>query len=71
MRIRLSHGVGLGTAAVVLLLALLATTPAPAQPPRPGAAAPEIAGGPWINSGPLTLAALRGRVVAVEFWTYG
>ncbi len=36
-----------------------------------GAAAPEIAGGPWINSGPLTMAALRGRVVLVEFWTYG
>ena len=36
-----------------------------------GQAAPEIAGGPWINSPPLTLAALRGRVVLVEFWTYG
>ena len=34
-------------------------------------AAPDIAGGPWINSTPLTLAALRGRVVLVEFWTYG
>jgi hypothetical protein len=38
---------------------------------RVGQAAPEIAGGPWINSEPLTLAALRGRVVYVEFWTYG
>ena len=34
-------------------------------------AAPEIAGGPWINSQPLGSAALRGRVVFVEFWTYG
>ncbi len=25
----------------------------------------------WINSEPLTLANLRGRVVLVEFWTYG
>jgi hypothetical protein len=33
--------------------------------------APEISGGPWINSQPLTPAALRGRVVFVEFWTYG
>ncbi len=33
--------------------------------------APEIAGGPWINSQPLAPAALRGRVVYVEFWTYG
>jgi len=42
-----------------------------AQVPRPGAAAPEVTGGPWVNSAPLTLAGLRGRVVLVEFWTYG
>ena len=34
-------------------------------------AAPEIVGGPWINSQPLGSTALRGRVVLVEFWTYG
>jgi hypothetical protein len=33
--------------------------------------APEISGGPWINSEPPGPAALRGRVVFVEFWTYG
>ena len=33
--------------------------------------APEISGGPWINSEPLAPAALRGRVVLVDFWTYG
>lgn len=38
---------------------------------RVGQPAPEIAGGPWINSEPLTMEKLRGRVVAVEFWTYG
>jgi hypothetical protein len=38
---------------------------------RPGQPAPDLTGGPWINSPPLTLAALRGRVVFVEFWTYG
>jgi hypothetical protein len=38
---------------------------------RVGQAAPEITGGPWINSAPLSLGALRGRVVFVEFWTYG
>jgi len=37
----------------------------------PGSAAPEIAGGPWINSAELTTAALRGKVALVEFWTYG
>jgi cytochrome c biogenesis protein CcdA/thiol-disulfide isomerase/thioredoxin len=26
--------------------------------------------GPWINSGPLTLEALRGKVVVIDFWTY-
>ena len=38
---------------------------------RIGQPAPEIAGAPWINSEPLSLAGLRGRVVFVEFWTYG
>jgi len=35
-------------------------------------AAPEIrpGGGAWINSKPLTLEALRGRVVLIDFWTY-
>src|SRR5215475_9845953 len=34
-------------------------------------AAPEISGGQWINSEPLTLQGLRGRVVLIEFWTFG
>ena len=38
---------------------------------RIGQPAPEITGGPWINSEPLSLQKLRGRVVYVEFWTYG
>src|SRR5215813_6973261 len=33
--------------------------------------APEISGGQWINSEPLTLQSLRGRVVLIEFWTFG
>ena len=33
--------------------------------------APEISGGTWINSYPLTLKSLRGRVVVVDFWTFG
>ena len=59
--------VGLGLAAV---LALTAAPPAPGQP-RPGAAAPDVTGSSWINSAPLTIGGLRGRVVLVEFWTYG
>ena len=42
-----------------------------AQVPLTGRPAPEIVGGPWLNSPPLTLAALRGRVVLVDFWTSG
>jgi hypothetical protein len=38
---------------------------------RVGQPAPEITGGPWINSEPLSIEKLRGRVVYVEFWTYG
>lgn len=33
--------------------------------------APELAKGEWINSSPLTLAELRGRVVLIQFWTFG
>ena len=34
--------------------------------------APELAGiTAWINSGPLTLAGLRGKVVLIHFWTFG
>ena len=33
--------------------------------------APELhASGEWFNSGPLTLANLRGKVVLIDFWTY-
>src|SRR5689334_17864281 len=33
--------------------------------------APEFAPGTWINSEPLTLKGLKGRVVLVDFWTFG
>jgi thiol-disulfide isomerase/thioredoxin len=33
-------------------------------------AAPEISSGMWINSEPLTLKSLHGRVVLIEFWTF-
>jgi hypothetical protein len=59
----------------LFLTALLAVgvsnAPAAAQALRIGAPAPEVAGDRWINSGPLTTQGLRGRVVLVEFWTFG
>jgi thiol-disulfide isomerase/thioredoxin len=51
-----------------LLLAALCSVAAGADI---GRSAPEIASATWINSPPRTLAALRGQVVLVEFWTYG
>jgi hypothetical protein len=55
----------------VLALALASATLAPSQPLQPGQPAPPITGAPWVNGGPLTIEGLRGRVVLVEFWTYG
>lgn len=36
-----------------------------------GKEAPAISGSSWINSAPLTINDLKGRVILVEFWTYG
>ena len=36
-----------------------------------GTAAPEITSPTWLNSEPLRLDHLRGKVVMVEFWTFG
>ncbi len=37
----------------------------------PGRPAPEFATGPWVNTDPLTMSGLRGRVVLIDFWTFG
>lgn len=58
--------VGLALAGSCLVLG-----PAGAQGTRVGVAAPEVAGERWVNSEPLTMPGLRGRVVLVEFWTFG
>jgi hypothetical protein len=61
----------LGSLALVLALMSSPAASVASQMPQPGTPAPEIAGGPWINSSPLTLTALRGRVVLIDVWTYG
>ena len=62
----------LAMAGIASAALFLAVRPGPeAFSTRVGEPAPEITGGPWINSEPLTMEKLRGRVVAVEFWTYG
>ena len=62
--------VGVRTLVAAGLVVLAAATAVGAQT-APGRAAPEISAGNWINSAPLTIGGLRGRVVAVEFWTFG
>jgi hypothetical protein len=59
--------------ALLLLAAGLAGTVSPthAWALRVGDRAPEITGEHWINSPPLSMAGLRGRVVFIEFWTFG
>ncbi len=60
-----------GLTAATLVAALGWGALAGAQGVKLGAPAPDIAGGPWINSEPMTMAGLRGHVVLVEFWTHG
>lgn len=56
---------------VVLAASWLVWESAAGQSSHLGAPAPDVAGARWINSAPLTTPGLRGRVVLVEFWTFG
>lgn len=56
---RLSHGSGASAHPAVIVS------------PEKSPVAPDFAPGEWINSEPLKLESLRGRVVLVEFWTFG
>jgi thiol-disulfide isomerase/thioredoxin len=52
-------------------LALLLAVFAMARPAVAAQQAPEFAGiSNWINSKPLTMQSLRGKVVLIDFWTY-
>ena len=58
-------------AGLALVIGVTVIVGAQARGPALDRPAPEIVGGPWINSQPLAPTALRGRVVLVDFWTYG
>jgi hypothetical protein len=56
----------------VVLLQALATSARAQEPVAMKIAAPELQGiEVWINSKPLTLKELRGKVVVIHFWTFG
>lgn len=52
-------------------------TPSPTNTPKPVYVLPDLGSAPditnetWINADPHTLEDLRGKVVLVEFWTFG
>lgn len=51
-----------------------AVAPVPQEPAEMNVAAPELVGGPWLNTPnekPITLASRKGKVTVVEFWTFG
>jgi hypothetical protein len=64
-----AEGAGL-IAAIVLSAVAVGWSHTGRGAPR-GLRAPELRAERWINSSPLTLSQLRGKVVAVEFWTFG
>lgn len=59
--------------AAVLVATLMATlaSAGPAASPTPRHRAPEFAGvSRWLNSPPLSMRRLRGKVVLIDFWAY-
>ena len=62
-----TSAVAIGFAAILVSLPVLASTPVLVD----RGPAPEFAGvDTWLNSAPLTMNDLRGKVVLVDFWTY-
>ncbi len=53
--------------AATLLVAPLSLAASPPAAPE----LPKLPATAWLNSAPLTLEALRGRPVLIEFWTFG
>ena len=57
-----------GIGIIVSLAVWLSLQPVDAMTGRP---APDITNPTWLNSAPLRMTDLRGKVVMVEFWTFG
>ena len=60
--------------AVILCFAVIVALTGPGDAfvsPLQDRPAPEFADTTWINSAPLKLKELRGKVILLEFWTYG
>ena len=55
---------------ILMVVAAVAVFRQPAQG-RTGIPAPEIANQTWLNSEPKRMTDLKGKVVLVEFWTFG
>lgn len=58
----------------VLLWVTTANGQPASQPTAMNVAAPELVGGPWLNTpdgNPITLASRRGQVTILHFWTFG
>lgn len=56
--------------ALCLCLAATGCAQSAGQPARPEPAPEFVGAGKWLNSPPLTIAGLKGKVVLVEFWTF-
>ena len=70
MRIRPGFAIKTLPAALGALAAILLSGPG-AMGLGPGDPAPELKGDAWLNSPPLRLAGLRGKVVLLDMWTFG
>ncbi len=70
MKSMLRHHPFLAPVLAALVYVILAQIPAVGNA-QEAWAAPDISSPTWLNSPPLRMAEMRGKVVLVEFWTYG
>ncbi|MGH7165642.1 MAG: redoxin domain-containing protein [Nitrospiraceae bacterium] len=68
---RIANRKAVGLAACGLAVAALLSVISQVADGRVGMPAPEITNEIWLNSPPQRLVDLRGKVVLVEFWTFG